>query len=69
MPYIELDPTLPGIRSLFGFRPETAKPLSELAHILLHAESSLTPAERELIATAVSLRSKSLGVNPNVAIR
>lgn len=54
MPHIQLDPMLPGIRSLFAFRPETAKPLSELAHILLHSESSLTRAERELIATYVS---------------
>lgn len=56
MPHIELDPILPGIRSLFAFRPETAKPLSELAHILLHDESSLSRAERELIATHVSYR-------------
>jgi uncharacterized peroxidase-related enzyme len=56
MPHIELDPMLPGIRSLFGFRPETAKPLSELAQILLHNESSLSRAERELIATHVSHR-------------
>lgn len=56
MPHIELDPILPGIRSLFAFRPETAEPLSELAHILLHAESSLTRGDRELIATYVSYR-------------
>ena len=37
-----------------AFRPETAKPLNELAEILLHAPNSLTPAERELIATYVS---------------
>src|SRR5215469_9470889 len=36
------------------FRPETAKPLRELAEILLRSESTLTPAERELIATYVS---------------
>ena len=56
MPHIELDPLLPGIRSLFAFRPETANPLSELAHILLHEENSLSRAERELIATYVSHR-------------
>ena len=39
-----------------AFRPETAKPLNELAEILLHAPNSLTPAERELIATYVSSR-------------
>lgn len=56
MPHIQLDPALPGIRSLFAFRPETAKPLSELAHILLHGDSSLSQADRELIATHVSYR-------------
>jgi AhpD family alkylhydroperoxidase len=35
-------------------RPETAKPLNELVEILLHEPNSLTPAERELIATYVS---------------
>jgi uncharacterized peroxidase-related enzyme len=37
-----------------AFRPETAKPLNELAETLLHAPNSLTPGERELIATYVS---------------
>jgi len=37
-----------------AFRPETAKPLNELAQMLLHAPNSLTPGERELIATYVS---------------
>lgn len=37
-----------------AFRPETAKPLNELVEILLHAPNSLTPGERELIATYVS---------------
>ncbi len=37
-----------------AFRPETAKPLTELAEFLLHAANSLTPAERELIGTYVS---------------
>ena len=56
MPYIQLDEELPGIRGLFAFRPETAKPLSELAEILLHGPNSLSSAERELIATYVSAR-------------
>ena len=54
MAHIELDPLLPGIRGLFAFRPETCKPLSELAHVLLHGENSLSRADRELIATYVS---------------
>src|SRR5580658_5968863 len=37
-----------------AFRPETAKPLNELAEILLRGPSTLSPGERELIATYVS---------------
>jgi len=54
MAHIHLKDDLPGIRALFDFRPETGKPLCELAEVLLHQPSSLTPAERELIATYVS---------------
>ena len=54
MPHISLPEGLPGISSGFAFRPETAKPMRELAHILLHGPNSLTPGERELIATYVS---------------
>ena len=56
MPHINLPEGLPGISAGFAFRPETAKPMRELAHILLHEPSSLTPGERELIATYVSSR-------------
>jgi len=56
MPHIALPEGLQGIRAAMAFRPETAKPLNELAEILLHAPNSLTPAERELIATYVSSR-------------
>ena len=54
MPHISLPEGLPGISSGFAFRPETAKPMRELAHILLHGPSTLTAGERELIATFVS---------------
>jgi AhpD family alkylhydroperoxidase len=54
MPHIALPEGLPGITSGFAFRPETAKPMRELAHVLLHGPSTLTPGERELIATYVS---------------
>ena len=54
MAYIALPEGLPGISGGFAFRPETAKPMRELAHILLHEPGSLTPGERELIATYVS---------------
>ena len=56
MPHINLPEGLPGISAGFAFRPETAKPMRELAHILLHEPSSLSPGERELIATYVSSR-------------
>src|ERR1700688_858376 len=56
MPHIQLPEGLPGISAGFAFRPETAKPMRELAHILLHEPSTLAPGERELIATYVSSR-------------
>jgi len=56
MPYIKLSDELPGIVSLFAFRPETARPLRALAEVLLRGPSTLTPGERELIATYVSSR-------------
>ena len=56
MPHIDLPDGFPGISAGFTFRPETARPMRELAHILLHQPNSLTPAERELIATFVSSR-------------
>jgi uncharacterized peroxidase-related enzyme len=54
MPHIKLPENLHGIRGPMAFRPETAKPLNELAEILLHAPNSLPQADRELIATYVS---------------
>lgn len=54
MAYIKLDPTLPGIIGLLAFRPETAKPLTELAEVLLRGPSTLTMGERETIAATVS---------------
>lgn len=54
MPHIALPESQPGIRGALAFRPETARPLNDLAEILLHAPNSLRPGERELIATYVS---------------
>ena len=54
MPHIALPAELPGIRGPMAFRPETAKPLNELVDVLLRGPHSLTPGERELIATYVS---------------
>lgn len=54
MAHINLPEGLPGIRGPMAFRPETAKPLNELAEVLLRSDNSLTRGERELIATYVS---------------
>ena len=54
MPHISLPEGLPGIRGPMAFRPETAKPLNELVDILLRGAHTLSPGERELIATFVS---------------
>ena len=45
MAHIKLPEGLPGIRGPMAFRPETAKPLNELADVLLHAPNSLTPGD------------------------
>lgn len=58
MAHIAVPEGVPGIRSLVMFRPQTGKPLYELAQVLLRNESPLTPAERELIATHVSDRNE-----------
>lgn len=54
MPHIDLPEGLPGILGPMHFRPETAKPLNDLAEVLLRGESTLTRGERELIAAHVS---------------
>lgn len=54
MPHIQLPENVPGIRSLVMFRPDTGKPLYQLAQILLREDSPLSQAERELIAAYVS---------------
>ena len=54
MAHILVPEGVPGIRSLVMFRPETGKPLYELAQVLLRGESTLTEADRELIAAYVS---------------
>jgi uncharacterized peroxidase-related enzyme len=61
MAHINVPEGVPGIRSLVMFRPETGKPLYDLAQVLLRGESStLTPAERELIAAYVSKRNECM---------
>lgn len=54
MAHIDLPPGLPGITGLLTSYPETAKHLRGFAEALLRGPSSLTSAERELIATFVS---------------
>jgi uncharacterized peroxidase-related enzyme len=54
MPYIPVQEHLPGITGLLEYRTDTAKPIRELTQFLLRGTNTLTAAERELIATAVS---------------
>lgn len=54
MPHIPLPEGLPGILGPMKAYPETERPLSTLAEVLLRGPSSLTPAERETIAASVS---------------
>lgn len=54
MPHINL-PNLPGIRGPMAYRPETAKPLNELAEVLLRDDdNTLSRGEREFIGAYVS---------------
>jgi uncharacterized peroxidase-related enzyme len=54
MAHIKLPEGIPGIVGPMVFSPETAKPMNELAEILLRGPNSLSPGEREMIATYVS---------------
>jgi uncharacterized peroxidase-related enzyme len=58
MAYIELNNKLPGISGLLSQFPDTAKPLSELAEVLLRGPSTLSSAEREMIASYVSYQNE-----------
>src|ERR1700744_309788 len=54
MPHIELESHLPGITGLLEYRKDTGQPIRDLTQILMRGPSTLTEAERELIATIVS---------------
>lgn len=54
MPHTPLPEGEPGPRGAMLFRPEAARPMTELAEILMRGPSTLTLAERELIGTYVS---------------
>ncbi|HKR11792.1 MAG TPA: peroxidase-related enzyme [Pyrinomonadaceae bacterium] len=58
MAHITLPDGLPGITGPMTSYPETAKHLRGLAEALLRGPSSLTSAERELIATCVSAQNE-----------
>jgi len=60
MPHIRLPEGIPGILGPMAFSPATAKPLNELAEILLRGPNTLTPGEREVIAVYVSSRNDCL---------
>ncbi|MQY06398.1 carboxymuconolactone decarboxylase family protein [Actinomadura macrotermitis] len=55
MAHIDLGNPLPGLPALLRFRPETARPLSDLAEVLLRGPGPLARGERELIASYVSV--------------
>ena len=54
MPFIPLEDHLPGITGLLEYRKDSAEPIRKLTQFLLRGPNTLTPAERELIATVVS---------------
>src|SRR6195952_5135828 len=54
MPHIELESHLPGITGLLEYRKDTGQPIRDLTQIIMRGPSTLTEAERELIATIVS---------------
>jgi uncharacterized peroxidase-related enzyme len=57
MAHIKLNnENLPGIVGLLDYSPATAVPLTDLANALLQEDSTLTKAEREIIAASVSYR-------------
>jgi uncharacterized peroxidase-related enzyme len=54
MAHIKVPDNLPGILGPMAISPETTKALRELAEVLLRGPNTLTPGEREIIATYVS---------------
>lgn len=54
MAHIKVPGNLPGILGPMAISPESTKALRELAEVLLRGPNTLTPAEREIIATYVS---------------
>lgn len=54
MAFIDVRDDLPGIHGPLAFRPEIAEPMRGFTQALMRGASSLSVAERELIATYVS---------------
>ena len=54
MPHIKLEEHLPGITGLLEYSKKSAEPIRHLTQFLLRGPSTLTEAERELIASVVS---------------
>ena len=58
MSHIPLPEHLPGITGLLEYRKDSAQPIRELTQFLLRGPSTLSEAERELIATIVSFNNE-----------
>jgi len=56
MAHIQVPEGMPGIVGPLAFSPDTARPLLELAEVLLRGPNTLSSAEREMIAAHVSYR-------------
>ncbi len=54
MAHITVPDNLPGILGPMAVSPESTRVLRELAEVLLRGQNTLTPGEREIIATYVS---------------
>lgn len=54
MAHIPVPDGAPGIRGLMMTHPEQTRPMNEIANALLHADSTLTQGEREIIGAYVS---------------
>jgi len=52
--HIPVPAGVPGIRSLFAFRPAAAAPMGALADVLLRGTETFSAGERELVAAYVS---------------
>ena len=53
MAHIGIEEGIPGILGPMMLRPETTKPLRELAEVLSRSDNSLSSAERETIAASI----------------